>query len=68
MEMKEVDIPTLIEIYGEKRVTNILEEEIQLLHKELLRGKYEIKSTTQNQGSSSWLGIKMIQLKLQKNQ
>jgi hypothetical protein len=68
MEMKEVYIPTLIEIYGEKRVTNILEEEIQLLHNELLREKYEIKSTTQNKGSSSWLGIKMIQIKLQKNQ
>jgi hypothetical protein len=60
---QEIDLPSLIGLYGKKRLTNISEEEIQALQKEILKGKAKIGPSTQNQGSPSRLGIKTTQLK-----
>jgi hypothetical protein len=37
--MQEVDLPVLIEKYGAKHITNLLEVELQFLQKELMWGK-----------------------------
>lgn len=48
-EIQEVDLPNLIEIYGEKHMTNIIKEQLHHLQKELMRGKSKIGSTSRCQ-------------------
>jgi len=62
IEMQEVDVPMLIEMYGEKRLTNLLKEYMQLLQEELLKGKTNIGSISQIQGQTIGLDFRTTQL------
>lgn len=57
IEMQEVELLMMIEIYGEKWLTNLSKEEIQLLQKELRNVKYKSNLNTQNLGQPTCLGI-----------